>query len=85
MKRTKGQQLFKRKLTALTASVLLGLYGTSVTGAAEAAPVIVSGGGRDVFEVRYLTITDKNKEAAGFVRGSHDKDWSCSVTVKRMW
>ncbi|MBO6038640.1 MAG: autotransporter domain-containing protein [Acidaminococcaceae bacterium] len=22
---------------------------------------------------------------AGFVRGSHDKDWSCSVTVKRMW
>ena len=22
---------------------------------------------------------------AGFVRGSHDKDWSCSVTLKRMW
>ena len=22
---------------------------------------------------------------AAFVRGSHDKDWSCSVTVKRMW
>ena len=22
---------------------------------------------------------------AGFVRGSHDKDWSCSVTVRRMW
>ncbi|WP_177205960.1 autotransporter outer membrane beta-barrel domain-containing protein, partial [Succiniclasticum ruminis] len=55
----------KNKLTALTAAVLLGLYGTSATVAAEAAPVIVSGGGRDVFEVRYLTITDKNKEAAG--------------------
>ena len=22
---------------------------------------------------------------ATFQRGSHDKDWSCSVTVKRMW
>ena len=22
---------------------------------------------------------------AGFVRGSHDKDWSCSVTLRRMW
>jgi uncharacterized protein with beta-barrel porin domain len=22
---------------------------------------------------------------AGFTRGSHDKDWFCSVTVKRMW
>ncbi len=22
---------------------------------------------------------------AGFVRGSHDKDWSCSITVKKMW
>ena len=22
---------------------------------------------------------------AGFTRGRHDKDFSCSVTVKRMW
>ena len=22
---------------------------------------------------------------AGFTRGRHDKDWVCSVTVKRMW
>jgi outer membrane autotransporter protein len=22
---------------------------------------------------------------ATFQRGSHDKDWSCSITVKRMW
>ena len=22
---------------------------------------------------------------AAFQRGSHDKDWSCSVTVRRMW
>ncbi len=65
MKITKRKLLSKSKLTALTCAVLLGLYGTSVTGAAEAAPVIVSGGGRDVFEVRFLTITDKNKEAAG--------------------
>ena len=65
MKKTKHDKISKSKLTALTAAVLLGLYGTSVTGAAEAAPVIVSGGGRDVFGVEYLNITDKNKEAAG--------------------
>ena len=65
MKKTKHDRISKSKLTALTAAVLLGLYGTSVTGVAEAAPVIVSGGGRDVFEVEYLNITDKNKEAAG--------------------
>ena len=37
MKVTKRKLLSKRKLTALTAAVLLGLYGTSVTGVAAAA------------------------------------------------
>lgn len=45
------------------------------------------------------TVLPTNEQAAGFAekkkadpgvkatfqRGSHDKDWSCSVTVKRMW
>ncbi len=48
MKRVKRNLFSKNKFAALTAAVLLGLYGTSVTVAAEAAPVIVSGGGRDV-------------------------------------
>ena len=80
MKITKRKLLSKSKLTALTCAVLLGLYGTSVTGAAEAAPVIVSGGGEAELAKGWSIGGD-----AGFVRGSHDRDWSCSATVKRMW
>ncbi len=65
MKRTKQNLLFKRKLTILTAAVFLGLCGSVVPGTAEAAKLIVSGGGRSVFDVNFVNVTDQNKEAAG--------------------
>ena len=65
MKRTKRNLLFKRKLTILTAAVFLGLCGSVVPGTAEAAKLIVSGGGRSVFDVDFVKVTDQNKEEAG--------------------
>ena len=56
MKRVKRNLFSKSKLAALTAAVLLGLYGTSVTGVAEAAPVIVSGGGSEKLPANIFTV-----------------------------
>ena len=79
MKRTKRNLLFKRKLTILTAAVFLGLCGSVVPGTAEAAKLIVSGGGRSVFDVDFVKVTDQNKEAAGVLVLDFLKDKSETV------
>lgn len=79
MKRTKQQLLFKRKLTFLTVTVFLGLCGSVVPGTAEAAKLIVSGGGRSVFDVNFVNVTDQNKEAAGVLFVDYLDDESKTV------
>ena len=79
MKRTKQQLLFKRKLTFLTVTVFLGLCGSVVPGTAEAAKLIVSGGGRSVFDVNFVNVTDQNKEAAGVLFVDYLDDKSKTV------
>ena len=79
MKRTKRNLLFKRKLTILTAAVFLGLCGSVVPGTAEAAKLIVSGGGRSVFDVNFVNVTDQNKEAAGVLFVDYLDDESKTV------
>ena len=79
MKRTKQQLLFKRKLTFLTVMVFLGLCGSVVPGTAEAAKLIVSGGGRSVFDVNFVNVTDQNKEAAGVLFVDYLDDESKTV------
>ena len=79
MKKAKRQLFSKRKLTVLTAAVFLGLCSSVVPGAAEAAPVIVSGGGRDVFDVDFVKVTGKNKDAAGVLFFDFLKDESEKV------
>lgn len=79
MKRTKRNLLFKRKMTILTAAVFLGLCGSVVPGTAEAAKLIVSGGGRSVFDVDFVKVTDQNKEAAGVLVLDFLKDKSETV------
>ncbi len=101
MKRVKRNLFSKNKFAALTAAVLLGLYGTSVTGAEPRLRYSYMGDQANSCDMRnvqerthfVLSVGGETELGkgwsiggdAGFVRGSHDKEWSCSVTVKRMW
>lgn len=63
----------------LTVTVFLGLCGSVVPGTAEAAKLIVSGGGRSVFDVNFVNVTDQNKEAAGVLFVDYLDDESKTV------